>query len=157
MERGTPPRVQPAEEVLNIELVPGDLGNTTQIGSQINDATQKDVIHSLRHNIDIFAWTLQGLEGIDPKVITHHLNIDPQVKPVKQKKRHYGLEKDKIILSEIDKLMAASILKKYNFQNGYPMWSWYPNPKGNEECASISRTSTRRALRTFILYLESIS
>ncbi|KAL0288118.1 UNVERIFIED_CONTAM: hypothetical protein Scaly_2742200 [Sesamum calycinum] len=27
----------------------------------------------------------------------HHLNLDPSVKPVKQKKRHFGYEKDKII------------------------------------------------------------
>ncbi|KAL0395464.1 UNVERIFIED_CONTAM: hypothetical protein Slati_4512600 [Sesamum latifolium] len=33
-ERGMPPRVQPAEELLNIKLIPGDPGKTTQIGSR---------------------------------------------------------------------------------------------------------------------------
>ncbi|KAL0439233.1 UNVERIFIED_CONTAM: hypothetical protein Slati_2406300 [Sesamum latifolium] len=74
---------------------------------------------------DIFAWTPQDLEGIDPQVI--HLNIDPNCKPVKQKKRHFGPEKDKIIQAEVNKLMAAGH-KKYNFQNGCPMWYWYQSP-----------------------------
>ncbi|KAL0394776.1 UNVERIFIED_CONTAM: hypothetical protein Slati_4443800 [Sesamum latifolium] len=82
-ERGMPPKVQLAEELLNIEFVPGDSEKTTRIGSQMNEATQIEVIQCLQRNIDVFAWTPQDLEGIDPKVITHHLNIDPHIKPVK--------------------------------------------------------------------------
>ncbi|KAL0434458.1 UNVERIFIED_CONTAM: hypothetical protein Slati_2780100 [Sesamum latifolium] len=67
--RGTPPKVQPAEELLNVELILGDPGKTTQIGSQINDTTRKEVIQCLQRNIDIFAWTPQDLEGIDPNVL----------------------------------------------------------------------------------------
>ncbi|KAL0411660.1 UNVERIFIED_CONTAM: hypothetical protein Slati_3755700 [Sesamum latifolium] len=93
----------------------------------MNDATREEVIHCLRRNIDIFAWTPQDLEGIDPKVITHHLKIIPQVKPVKQKKRHFGPEKDKIIQAEVDKLMAVGHIEVIQFQSGCPMWSWCPN------------------------------
>ncbi|KAL0313554.1 UNVERIFIED_CONTAM: hypothetical protein Sradi_5754700 [Sesamum radiatum] len=75
--RGTPPKVQPVEELLNIELIPRDPKKTTRIGSRMNDPTQKEVIQCLQHNIDVFAWTPQDLEGIDPKFITHHLNIYP--------------------------------------------------------------------------------
>ncbi|KAL0418959.1 UNVERIFIED_CONTAM: Transposon Ty3-G Gag-Pol polyprotein [Sesamum radiatum] len=31
------------------------------------------------------------MEGIDPGVIAHHLNLDPNVKPVMQKRRYKGL------------------------------------------------------------------
>ncbi|KAL0290508.1 UNVERIFIED_CONTAM: hypothetical protein Sradi_7048200 [Sesamum radiatum] len=44
----------------------------------MDQTIQREVIQYLRHNIDVFAWTPQDLEGIDPEVITHHLNIDPQ-------------------------------------------------------------------------------
>ncbi|KAL0385622.1 UNVERIFIED_CONTAM: hypothetical protein Sradi_2956500 [Sesamum radiatum] len=63
----------------------------------------------------IFAWTPQDLEGINPKVITHHLNIDSGIKPVKQKKRYFGPEKDKIIQAEVDKLMAAGHIEEIQF------------------------------------------
>ncbi|KAL0400180.1 UNVERIFIED_CONTAM: Retrovirus-related Pol polyprotein from transposon [Sesamum radiatum] len=68
--------------------------------------------------MDVFAWTPQDLEGIDPRVISHHLNIDPYVKPVKQKKRYFGLKKEKIIQAEIDKLVAAGHVEGIQ----YPEW-----------------------------------
>ncbi|KAL0462884.1 UNVERIFIED_CONTAM: hypothetical protein Slati_0176000 [Sesamum latifolium] len=81
---GTPSKVQPAEELLNIEVMPGDLEKTTRIGSHISNVIRKELVQCLQRNADIFAWTPQDLEGIDPRVITHHLNIDPSIKPVKQ-------------------------------------------------------------------------
>ncbi|KAL0405726.1 UNVERIFIED_CONTAM: hypothetical protein Slati_3886500 [Sesamum latifolium] len=88
----------------------------------MNKKTKEEIILYLKRNADIFAWAPQDLEGIGHEVITHHLNIDPSIKPVKKKKRHFGPDKDKIIQAEVDKLMAAA-LKKHNFPNGYPMWS----------------------------------
>ncbi|KAL2230571.1 UNVERIFIED_CONTAM: hypothetical protein Sindi_1651500 [Sesamum indicum] len=88
------------EELMNIEIVPKDLEKFTCIGSQLEGATCKEIIKCLRCNADIFAWTSQDLDGIDPNIITHHLNIGPRIQPVKQKKRHFGLEKDKIIQVE---------------------------------------------------------
>ncbi|KAL0439516.1 UNVERIFIED_CONTAM: hypothetical protein Slati_2434600 [Sesamum latifolium] len=41
------------------------------------------VVDLLRKNKNIFAWTPQDLEGIDPGVIMHHLNLDPTIRPVK--------------------------------------------------------------------------
>ncbi|KAL0449615.1 UNVERIFIED_CONTAM: hypothetical protein Slati_1517900 [Sesamum latifolium] len=63
----------------------------------MKDNIQEEAVGCLQKNIDVFAWTPQDLQGIDPGVITHHLNIDPSVKLVKQKKRYFGPEKDKII------------------------------------------------------------
>ncbi|KAL0448823.1 UNVERIFIED_CONTAM: hypothetical protein Slati_1438700 [Sesamum latifolium] len=124
----TPAKVQPAEELLNIQIIPGDPDKTTRIGSHLGEEAKKEITLCLQRNADIFAWTPQDLEGIDPQVITHHLNIDPNCKPVKQKKRHFGPEKDKIIQAEVNKLMAADTLKKIQFQNGCPMWYWYQSP-----------------------------
>ncbi|KAL0445764.1 UNVERIFIED_CONTAM: hypothetical protein Slati_1704300 [Sesamum latifolium] len=43
----------------------------------MDETIRREVVQCLQRNIDVFAWTLQDLEGIDPEVITHHLNIDP--------------------------------------------------------------------------------
>ncbi|KAL0444708.1 UNVERIFIED_CONTAM: hypothetical protein Slati_2193500 [Sesamum latifolium] len=79
----TPTKVQPAEELLNIEIIPGNPDKTTRIGSHLGEEAKKEITLCLQRNADIFAWTPQDLEGIDPQVITHHLNIDPNCKPVK--------------------------------------------------------------------------
>ncbi|KAL0402399.1 UNVERIFIED_CONTAM: hypothetical protein Slati_4269800 [Sesamum latifolium] len=114
----TPVKVKPAEELLNIEIIPGHPDKTTRIGSQMSEETKKEVVRCLQRNADIFAWTPQDLEGIDPKVMTHYLNIDASIKPVKQKKRYFGSEKDKIIQAEVDKLMAARHIEEIQF----PEW-----------------------------------
>ncbi|KAL0411282.1 UNVERIFIED_CONTAM: hypothetical protein Slati_3717900 [Sesamum latifolium] len=79
----TPAKVQPIEELLNIEVIPGSSDRTTRIGSRLRGKTKEEIVSCLRRNGDIFAWAPQDLEGIDPKVITYHLNIDPSIKPVK--------------------------------------------------------------------------
>ncbi|KAL0421292.1 UNVERIFIED_CONTAM: hypothetical protein Slati_3152100 [Sesamum latifolium] len=114
----TPAKVQPAEELLNIQIIPGDPDKTTRISSHLGEEAKKGITLCLQRNADIFAWTPQDLEGIDPQVITHHLNIDPNHKPIKQKKRHFGPENDKIIQAEVNKLMAAGHIEEIQF----PEW-----------------------------------
>ncbi|KAL0445743.1 UNVERIFIED_CONTAM: hypothetical protein Slati_1702200 [Sesamum latifolium] len=115
---GTPVKVQPVEELLNIEIILGHPDKTTRISSQMSEETKKEVVRCLQRNADIFTWTSQDLEGIGPKVITHYLKIDPSIKPVKQKKRHFGPEKNKIIQAEVDKLMTAGHIEEIQF----PEW-----------------------------------
>ncbi|KAL0457901.1 UNVERIFIED_CONTAM: hypothetical protein Slati_0417300 [Sesamum latifolium] len=111
----TPAKVQPVEELLNIQIIPEDPDKTMRIGSHLGEEAKKEITLCLQRNVDIFAWTPQDLEGIDPQVITHHLNIDPNCKPIKQKKRYFGPEKDKIIQAEVNKLMAAGHIKEIQF------------------------------------------
>ncbi|KAL0408142.1 UNVERIFIED_CONTAM: hypothetical protein Sradi_1748600 [Sesamum radiatum] len=75
-ETETPAKVQPAEELLNVEIIPGNPDKTTRIGSHLGEETKKEITLCLQRNADIFSLTPQDLEGIDPQVITHHLNID---------------------------------------------------------------------------------
>ncbi|KAL0401542.1 UNVERIFIED_CONTAM: hypothetical protein Slati_4184100 [Sesamum latifolium] len=78
------------QELLSIEIIPGSPEKTTRIGSQISEETKKELVQCLQRNADIFAWTPQNLEGIDPRVTTHHLNMDPNIKPVKQRRGTSG-------------------------------------------------------------------
>ncbi|KAL0415761.1 UNVERIFIED_CONTAM: hypothetical protein Slati_3408000 [Sesamum latifolium] len=136
----TPAKVQPAEELLNIQIIPGDPDKTTRIGSHLGEEAKKEITLCLQRNADIFAWTPQDLEGIDPQVITHHLNIDPNCKPVKQKKRHFGPEKDKIIQAEVNKLMAAGHIEEIQFPEWLSNVVLVPKPGENGECALIFET-----------------
>ncbi|KAL0420609.1 UNVERIFIED_CONTAM: LINE-1 reverse transcriptase [Sesamum latifolium] len=48
----------------------------------MDETIWRELVQCLQRNIVVFAWTPQDLEGIDPEVITHHLNIDPQLSGV---------------------------------------------------------------------------
>ncbi|KAL0414914.1 UNVERIFIED_CONTAM: hypothetical protein Sradi_1693100 [Sesamum radiatum] len=129
-EAKTPAKVQPAGELLNIEIIPGNLNKTTRIGSHLGEEAKKEITLCLQRNADIFAWTPQDLEGIDPQVITHHLNIDPSYKPIKQKKRHFGPEKDKIIQAEVNKLMVAGHIEEIQLPEWLSNVVLVPKPRG---------------------------
>ncbi|KAL0413177.1 UNVERIFIED_CONTAM: hypothetical protein Sradi_1519400 [Sesamum radiatum] len=47
-----PPRVQPAEELLNIELIPGDSEKATRIGSQINETLRGEIGQNMEVYVD---------------------------------------------------------------------------------------------------------
>ncbi|KAL0442241.1 UNVERIFIED_CONTAM: Transposon Ty3-G Gag-Pol polyprotein [Sesamum radiatum] len=129
-DKETPATVQPVEELLTIELTPGDPGKVTKIGSKMIEDVRNQVVNYVRMNKDIFAWTPQDLEGIDLGVITHHLNLDPSIRPVKQKKQHFGPEKDKIIQGEVNKLLTARHIKEIQFPEWLPNVVLVPKPGG---------------------------
>ena len=52
------------------------------------------------------------MPGIDLEIVTHKLNVCEGVKPVKQKKRNFGPEKDKIIEEEVQKLLDAGFIEE---------------------------------------------
>ncbi|KAL5569910.1 hypothetical protein UlMin_026485 [Ulmus minor] len=58
------------------------------------------------------------MPGIDPSVTVHRLNIDPNFKPVKQKRRTFNAERYMAINTEVDKLLKADFIEEAN----YPDW-----------------------------------
>ncbi|KAL0367121.1 UNVERIFIED_CONTAM: hypothetical protein Sradi_3602200 [Sesamum radiatum] len=105
------------------------------------------------------------LRGNRLQVITHHLNIDPSYKPVKQKKRHFGLEKDKIIQAEVSKLMAAGHIKKIQFPEWLSNVVLVLKPEGkwrmcidfrdlNKACPKDFTRYTNRSTRGFYIRLR---
>lgn len=66
----------------------------------------------------MFAWTHEDIPGINPRVVVHKLNVDPALRPIKQKKRSFASERNQAIVEEVEKLLAASFIRKVY----YPDW-----------------------------------
>ncbi|XP_075524459.1 uncharacterized protein LOC142556840 [Primulina tabacum] len=60
----------------------------------------------------------QDLIGISPLISEHQLNILPGSHPMKQKKRHFGPEKDKVIDEQVKELLKAGHIREIQF----PTW-----------------------------------
>ncbi|RRC79860.1 reverse transcriptase-like protein, partial [Escherichia coli] len=56
--------------------------------------------------------------GIDPNVISHKLNVDPTFKPIKQKRRKFAPERNKVINDEVDNLLKTGKIREVK----YPDW-----------------------------------
>ena len=76
----------------------------------------------LRDNSDVFAWEPSGLPGVPREVIEHKLAVGKYVKPVKQVIRKQSKEKLEFIISEVDKLIEAGVIR------AVPHPTWVANP-----------------------------
>ena len=65
-----------------VELIEGEANKTTKIGMTLSPEMRTRLIRFLKENLDVFAWSHENMPGIDPKVIQHKLNVNPEWKPV---------------------------------------------------------------------------
>ena len=107
-------RPEPSEELEPVQL-DDDLEHLTYIGSQLAEDLKGPLTQFLRQNKDVFAWKQAYIEGIDPTVITHRLNVSLSFKPVKQKRRSFALDRQKAINEEVGKLLQAGAIREVEY------------------------------------------
>ena len=73
------------------------------------------LIQFLKENLDVFAWSHKDLPGIDPEIIQHKLNVNPDRKPVQQIRRVFALEWDQAIIDEVTKLLAVGFIQEVHY------------------------------------------
>ena len=98
------------EELETHPLKKDDPTKTIQIRSALPEDTKKKLLEFLRTNSDIFAWTASEMQGIPTEVIIHRLNVNPECKPVWQKRRNFAPERQRVINEEVKKLLAAKFI-----------------------------------------------
>ncbi|XP_073025177.1 uncharacterized protein [Primulina eburnea] len=88
------------------------------IAPDLDPRVREELITCLQTNLSVCAWSAQGLTGTTPGVAEHRLNILPNARPVKQKKRHFVPEKDRVIKKEVGELLNAWHIREVQF----PTW-----------------------------------
>jgi hypothetical protein len=49
--------------------------------------------------------------GIDPLVIVHKLNVDPNYRHVKQRRRTFAAERNQAVAEEVEKLLKVEFIQ----------------------------------------------
>ncbi|KAJ9557157.1 hypothetical protein OSB04_011771 [Centaurea solstitialis] len=83
----------------------------------MHEKDPKDIPSDAEHS-DCFAWSHEDMVGIDPDIISHKLNVDPSFKPIKQKRRKFAPERNKVINDEVDNLLKIGKIREVK----YPDW-----------------------------------
>ncbi|XP_074326871.1 uncharacterized protein LOC141664816 [Apium graveolens] len=112
------PIAEPAAETEEVELYAGHSGKMVRIGKNMGADLKTKVIAVIRKYHDVFAWGPEDMLGLDPKTEKHCLNVQPEAKSVKQKKRTFAVERQKVIEAKVEKLLKAKFIKKIE----YPDW-----------------------------------
>ncbi|XP_073049605.1 uncharacterized protein [Primulina eburnea] len=111
-------RMVEGDEQEEVSILPGQPTKTTKIARDLEPATRAQLLQCLEKNADIFAWSSSELVGIYPHVAEHKLNIIPGSRAVKQRKRHFSPEKDKVIADHVGELLRAGQIREVQF----PTW-----------------------------------
>ena len=106
------------EALETVELVEGEANKTTKIGMTLSPEMRTRLIQFLKENLDVFAWSHEDMPGIALEVIQHKLNVNPERKPVQQRRRTFALERDQAVAEEVTKLLTAGFIREVY----YPEW-----------------------------------
>ena len=60
----------------------------------------------------MFAWTHEDMIGIHPDIMCHRLNISPDFKPLRQKRRAMVAERYKALKDEVNKLLDMGFVRE---------------------------------------------
>ena len=108
---------EPIEELEDIFLDKNNPERCTKVRADLEENTKKDLVHFLKKSIDVFVWSHKDMSGIDPSVITHHLNVNPSSKPVWQKKRVFASERDNVIKDEVQKFITVKFIQEVYYSD----------------------------------------
>ncbi|GAV84271.1 hypothetical protein CFOL_v3_27715 [Cephalotus follicularis] len=87
-----PERPQPVEDVIQVPLEEGNYEGVFQVGLQLGEVKNGELITFLQNNRDVFAWSTEEVPGTSPNVMVHKLTVDPMRPPIRQKKRNFAPE-----------------------------------------------------------------
>jgi len=105
---------QPVEEWLEMEIS----GKVFKLGRTLDSETQDQIAKVISRHLDAFAWAASDMPGIDPDFLCYRLAMDPQVGPIRQRRRKFNEEKRQAIKEETQKLLAAGHI----WEIQYPKW-----------------------------------
>ncbi|RYR34843.1 hypothetical protein Ahy_A10g049885 [Arachis hypogaea] len=82
---------------------------------------KEELSQLLKQNRDLFAFTPADMPGINPDLMSHHLAVDPQAKPVAQRRRKMSPDRAAEIKKQVKALLEA------NFIRELPYTTWLAN------------------------------
>ena len=102
---------------MKVKIFP-DIDRYFQIGTSMKNYDKVEILLFLMQNVDVFAWSLYEVPGVDPEFIVHKLNVDPSFPPKKQKLRRAAKEHVDAVNLEVQKLKETGVIREIFF----PEW-----------------------------------
>jgi hypothetical protein len=87
------------------------------VGSQMSDEQERTLLRFLFNKV-AFAWSANDLCGVNRDVIEHSLNVDPSIRPRKQKLQKMSDDKTEGARNIVKRLLSVSVIREVT----YPKW-----------------------------------
>ena len=101
-----------------VELMEGEPTMVTNVGVSLDPTAKEGIVEFLKRNLDVFVWSHEDMPGILEDVIQHQLDVDPEKKPVQQRRRVFAPKRNQAIMDKVDKLLATKFIWEVYYRNG---------------------------------------
>ncbi|GJS65339.1 hypothetical protein Tco_0679903 [Tanacetum coccineum] len=107
-----PPKFGVKEKIVVNDNYPEQL---VTIGGGLSAECRHALIHTLRKNVNIFAWTPADMTGIPRAITEHSLDTYPHIDPKTQKKRSLAPDRRKVVTDEVNEWLKADIVRRVRY------------------------------------------
>ena len=104
--------------VIQVDVGSRDHPKPISISESLSLTEREELIALIQEYIDIFAWNYEDMPDLDLQIAMHHLNIRPDVKPVRQQQRRFHLYIMEAIEAEVHKLIERGSYGKSSIRIG---------------------------------------
>ncbi|XP_057723565.1 uncharacterized protein LOC130939480 [Arachis stenosperma] len=87
----------------------------TFVNKNLPHELKEPLIEMIRANRDLFAWTPADMPGIDPKIISHHLAVKTEARPVAQRRRKMSAERAEEVAKQTASLLEAGFIREVDY------------------------------------------
>ena len=143
---------RPIENLVNLPVDDKEPMKTLKLRKNLSDELREMISTFLKKNLDMFTWKHFDIEGIDPMVICHCLNLDLDKMPIRQKWHTMDTKQYQVLKNKVDKLLACDFIK----ESFYTSWL-AKNPMESGGPVLILSTSTKLAQKIASHFRKSIS
>lgn len=103
------------EDLEEVMLNPDHPKRLVKIGLRMDTYIISELIIFLKQHQHTFAWAINDMIGISPKVIIHKLEVNPDYPLVKPNRKKFAPELNKIINEEVKKLKRNSFIREVHY------------------------------------------
>ncbi|WJX89707.1 hypothetical protein P8452_71681 [Trifolium repens] len=86
-----------------------------KIGADLPDLVKRQLEACLKEHVELFAWSVAEMPGINPKVACHQLTIDPKARAVAKRRRKQSPEKAEAAEKAVKDLLEANFISEAKY------------------------------------------
>jgi hypothetical protein len=105
-------------ETKRVPLDPRVPDKMVMISQDLASSEETELLSFLHKNSDVFTWKTSDLTGVSRDIIEHKLQVNPFVKPRKQRLRKMSNEKVAVAKAEVQRMSEAGFIHEVH----YPSW-----------------------------------
>ena len=88
------------------------------ISPALEQQQEQELLDFLSKNRDVFSWPASDHRSVSRDIIEHKLDIDPSIRPKKQKLRKMSDDKVTSVKEEVQRMLDARVIREVK----YPTW-----------------------------------